>query len=46
MTEEQQKTEESKPQQGYIDPASLAFSGRVVIKDAETGEVLVDKRSE
>ena len=44
---DEQKTpqEESKPQ-GYIDPASLAFSGRVVIKDAETGEVLVDKRSE
>ena len=44
--EQPQKTTEEKPQQGYVDPATLAFSGRVVIKDAETGEVLVDKRSE
>ena len=46
MTNEQKPQEEQKNEPGYIDPASLMFQGRVVIKDAETGEVLVDKRSE
>ncbi len=46
MTEQQQKPTEQAEQQGYIDPAGLMFQGRVVIKDAETQEILVDKRSE
>ena len=45
--QEQDKQQENQPkEQGYIDPASLMFQGRVVVKDLETGEVLVDKRSE
>lgn len=46
MTEDQKPQEQQPKEPGYIDPASLMFQGRVVIKDVETGEVLVDKRSE
>ncbi len=46
MTNETKQQETTTEEPGYIDPAGLMFQGRVVIKDAETGEILVDKRSE
>jgi hypothetical protein len=46
MTEQPEQSQTEQEQPGYIDPAGLMFQGRVVIKDVETGEVLVDKRSE
>jgi len=42
----QEQTPKFDDEQGYIDPAGLMFQGRIVIKDAETGEIIVDKRSE
>ena len=46
MTNETKPQEQLAEEPGYIDPAGLMFQGRVVIKDAETGEIIVDKRSE
>jgi hypothetical protein len=46
MNNQEQTPKFDDAEQGYIDPAGLMFQGRIVIKDVETGEIIVDKRSE
>jgi hypothetical protein len=46
MNNQEQQPKFDDAEQGYIDPAGLMFQGRIVIKDADTGEIIVDKRSE
>ena len=43
-----QEQKETLPQDDgtYKDPAGLMFSGKIKITDVETGEVLVEQRSE
>lgn len=46
MEEQKENLEKNQQEEGYKDPAGLMFAGKIKIFDPETGEILVEQRSE
>jgi len=46
MAAQQPTSEQVQPEDTFKEPAGLLFSGKVKITDLDTGEILVEQRSE